>query len=123
MLFEFIMFKVYIFLLFILPWIAEFFSFSIALCKIGIGICYDMRFPEMAQVYTQQGNSSSQVPLSCNNMYINTGWFAPQQGNFSFEKSLFHKCLSFVLLSQSLQWNKGTLEIFQECFLCYDQSQ
>jgi len=27
-----------------------------ALCKIGIGICYDMRFPEMAQVYTQQGN-------------------------------------------------------------------
>lgn len=26
-----------------------------ALCKIGIGICYDMRFPEMAQVYTQQG--------------------------------------------------------------------
>ena len=73
MLFEFIMFKLYIFLLFILPWIAEFFSFSIALCKIGIGICYDMRFPEMAQVYTQQGNSSSQVPLSCNNLYINTG--------------------------------------------------
>lgn len=27
-----------------------------ALCKIGVGICYDMRFPEMAQVYTQQGN-------------------------------------------------------------------
>ncbi|XP_073256280.1 omega-amidase NIT2-A-like [Porites lutea] len=26
-----------------------------SLCKIGIGICYDMRFPEMAQVYTQQG--------------------------------------------------------------------
>lgn len=26
-----------------------------SLCKIGIGICYDIRFPEMAQVYTQQG--------------------------------------------------------------------
>ena len=74
MLFEFIMFKLYVFLIPILPWIAEFFSFSIALCKIGIGICYDMRFPEMAQVYTQQGNSSSQVPLSCNiYMYTNTG--------------------------------------------------
>lgn len=31
---------------------------SAALCKIGIGICYDMRFPEMAQVYTQQGKWS-----------------------------------------------------------------
>ncbi|PFX26636.1 Omega-amidase NIT2 [Stylophora pistillata] len=26
-----------------------------AFCKMGIGICYDIRFPEMAQVYTQQG--------------------------------------------------------------------
>ncbi|XP_015676293.1 omega-amidase NIT2 [Protobothrops mucrosquamatus] len=24
-------------------------------CKIGIGICYDIRFPELAQIYTQKG--------------------------------------------------------------------
>ena len=32
--------------------------FLTGLCKIGIGICYDMRFPEMAQIYTQQGKSA-----------------------------------------------------------------
>ncbi|XP_063161684.1 omega-amidase NIT2 [Candoia aspera] len=29
--------------------------FDTPYCKIGIGICYDIRFPELAQIYTQKG--------------------------------------------------------------------
>uniref|UniRef100_UPI00398EEE06 omega-amidase NIT2 isoform X1 n=2 Tax=Pristiophorus japonicus TaxID=55135 RepID=UPI00398EEE06 len=30
-------------------------TFDTPYCKTGIGICYDLRFPELAQIYTQQG--------------------------------------------------------------------
>ena len=123
MLFEFIMFKLYVFLISILPWIAEFFSFSIALCKIGIGICYDMRFPEMAQVYTQQGNSSPQVPLSCHiykqvDLHL-SGAIFPLKSDYSLSVCyLFYQPVVTVK-----QGKPRTLEIFQEFLLCYDQSQ
>lgn len=29
--------------------------FNTDICKIGIGICYDMRFGEMAQIYRKEG--------------------------------------------------------------------
>jgi omega-amidase len=29
-------------------------------CKVGVGICYDMRFAEMAQLYARNG-----IPLLC----------------------------------------------------------
>jgi omega-amidase len=29
--------------------------FNTGACKIGIGICYDMRFGEMARIYRQEG--------------------------------------------------------------------
>lgn len=31
-------------------------SFQLAdFCQVGIGICFDMRFPEIAQLYAQRG--------------------------------------------------------------------
>ncbi|XP_013922522.1 PREDICTED: omega-amidase NIT2 [Thamnophis sirtalis] len=33
----------------------KFSVFETPYCKIGIGICYDIRFPELAQIYTQKG--------------------------------------------------------------------
>lgn len=30
-----------------------------AYCKVGLGICYDMRFAEMAQIYGQKGEAGS----------------------------------------------------------------
>eukprot|EP00112_Aurelia_sp_Birch-Aquarium-sp1_P016075 Seg361.4 transcript_id=Seg361.4/GoldUCD/mRNA.D3Y31 product="Omega-amidase NIT2" protein_id=Seg361.4/GoldUCD/D3Y31 len=30
-------------------------TFNAGPCKVGIGICYDLRFPEIAQIYEQQG--------------------------------------------------------------------
>ena len=28
-------------------------------CKVGIGICYDVRFPELAQLYAKKGSLKS----------------------------------------------------------------
>jgi len=30
-----------------------------AYCKVGLGICYDIRFAEMAQIYGQKGEAGS----------------------------------------------------------------
>ena len=34
----------------------SFSTFSTPFCKVGLGICYDIRFAELAQVYAQQKN-------------------------------------------------------------------
>lgn len=31
--------------------------FEVNNCKIGLGICYDMRFPELANIYRDKGTS------------------------------------------------------------------
>ncbi|XP_069495271.1 omega-amidase NIT2 isoform X2 [Ambystoma mexicanum] len=34
---------------------SSFSMFDTPYCKVGVGICYDMRFPELAQIYTKKG--------------------------------------------------------------------
>ncbi|XP_033096370.1 omega-amidase NIT2-like isoform X2 [Anneissia japonica] len=33
----------------------SFLTFDTPFCRVGVGICYDMRFPEIAQIYCKQG--------------------------------------------------------------------
>jgi len=39
-------------------------SFAAFGCRVGLGICYDIRFAEMAQVYRQKGNCYAVILLS-----------------------------------------------------------
>ena len=77
----------------------------------------------MAQVYTQQGSSSSQVPLSCHiykqvNLHLN-GVIFPLKNDYSTSV-----CHLFYQPGVTVKQGKPrTLEIFQEFLLCYDQSQ
>jgi len=49
-------------------------------CKIGIGICYDMRFPEMAQVYARKGCEVLVYPGAFNMTTGPAHWQILQQG-------------------------------------------
>ena len=33
----------------------------VAYCKVGVGICYDIRFSEMAQLYAKQGKNYTEI--------------------------------------------------------------
>jgi len=49
-------------------------------CKIGIGICYDIRFPEMAQIYRQNGCDLLIYPGAFNMTTGPAHWQLLQQG-------------------------------------------
>lgn len=49
-------------------------------CNIGIGICYDMRFPEMAHIYKQQGCDLLIYPGAFNMTTGPAHWQILQQG-------------------------------------------
>ena len=77
----------------------------------------------MAQVYTQQGSSSSQVPRSCHiykqvDLHL-SGAIFPLKNDYSL--SVCHLFYQPVVTVK--QGKPRTLEIFQEFLLCYDQSQ
>ncbi|CAH1796635.1 unnamed protein product [Owenia fusiformis] len=44
----------------------NFTTFDMGACKVGIGICYDIRFPEMAQIYADKGCSLLLYPGAFN---------------------------------------------------------
>ena len=41
-----------------------YYHYFAAYCKVGIGICYDMRFAEMAQIYSQKGQSYTRIMVT-----------------------------------------------------------
>ena len=36
----------------------NYFIFNVGPCKVGLGICYDIQYPELADLYGQQGESN-----------------------------------------------------------------
>nr|XP_014351754.1 PREDICTED: omega-amidase NIT2 [Latimeria chalumnae] len=45
---------------------SSFSVFETAYCKVGVGICYDIRFPELAQVYAKEGKKNhSSLEICC----------------------------------------------------------
>ena len=40
-------------------------SFNTEWCKIGVGICYDFRFPELASIYSDEGVCVHLPPVTC----------------------------------------------------------
>ncbi|XP_078265716.1 omega-amidase NIT2 isoform X1 [Rhinoraja longicauda] len=45
---------------------SQFCTFDTPYCKVGIGICYDLRFAELAQIYTQKGCQLLVYPAAFN---------------------------------------------------------
>lgn len=46
-------------------------TFQLGKFKIGLGICYDIRFPEMATIYRKQGLLLTQRLINITNITIN----------------------------------------------------
>lgn len=85
-----------------------------ALCKIGIGICYDMRFPEMAQVYTQQGNTA--IILSVfKETKGSVGSLIPLQ--IPYSGPMPHWGQEGIMITNSLQFQGGSRMWESESFL------
>ena len=67
---------------------SEFTSFDTPYCKIGIGICYDIRFAEMAQIYAKQGCKMLFYPGAFNMTTGPAHWELLQRGR-ALDNQLF----------------------------------
>lgn len=76
-------------------------SFNTPWCKIGLGICYDMRFPHLASLLRQEGCSMLIYPGAFN---VTTGCFLSTYQNHSFYvdrsnfRSFRHQSLLMICL-------------------------
>ncbi|XP_069694510.1 omega-amidase NIT2 [Periplaneta americana] len=71
----------------------SFTTFNTDVCKVGVGICYDIRFPEMAQIYRKEGCDVLLYPGAFNMTTGPLHWELLQRAR-AVDNQLFVACIA-----------------------------